>query len=411
MQGPDLTFTTAAPTTQPTVTGSVAGSVTTTGATVSGSVGPGGAATEYRVEYGTSASYGSATAWTAVGSGVTPVPVGVPLSGLTSSTTYHARLVARNAGGTTTGPDLTFTTADLPPTILGSGAGTVTATGATVSATVNPNRVATTYTVQWGTTLAYGSSTAATSAGAGALDVVVNVPLTGLTSTTTYHARVVATSAGGTTYGADVTFTTSDLPPSVSGTSAGSVTTSGATIAGSVNPNRVATTYRVEYGTTVAYGSQTSAVSAGAGSSAVAVSVPLTGLTSSTTYHARVVADSAAGHDLRPGPHLHHRGPPAVGRRHLRRIGHGLRRDDLGERHAQPGRDDLSRRVRDDGGVRVADVGGVGGGGLVGGGRERAAERADVVDDVPRAPGRGQRGRDDERAGPDLHDERRARRR
>ena len=92
-----------------------------------------------------------------------------------------------------------------------------------------------------------------------------------------------------------MTFTTSDLPPSVSGTSAGSVTTSGATISGSVNPNRVATTYRVEYGTTVAYGSQTTAVSAGSGSSAVAASVPLTGLTSSTTYHARLVADSAAG--------------------------------------------------------------------------------------------------------------------
>ena len=127
---------------------------------------PGGAATEYRVEYGTSVSYGSATPWTAAGSGVTPVPVGVPLTGLPSSTTHHARLVARNAGGTTAGPDLTFTTGDLPPTILGSGAGTVTATGATVSATVNPNRVATTYTVQWGTTLAYGSSTSATSAGA-----------------------------------------------------------------------------------------------------------------------------------------------------------------------------------------------------------------------------------------------------
>ena len=84
-------------------------------------------------------------------------------------------------------------------------------------------------------------------------------------------------SAGGTTNGPDLTFTTGDLPPSVSDTSAGSVTTSGATISGDVNPNRVATTYRVEYGTTVAYGSQTTGVSAGSGSSAVAVSVPLSG--------------------------------------------------------------------------------------------------------------------------------------
>jgi hypothetical protein len=39
--------------------------------------------------------------------------VSVPLTGLTSSTTYHARLVATSAGGTTNGPDLTFTTGDL----------------------------------------------------------------------------------------------------------------------------------------------------------------------------------------------------------------------------------------------------------------------------------------------------------
>ncbi|HMS62235.1 MAG TPA: hypothetical protein PKD63_08135, partial [Solirubrobacteraceae bacterium] len=245
VNGPDLTFATAAPTAPPTVSGTSVGSVTTSGATVSGSVGPSGTASEYRVEYGATAAYGSATAWTAAGTGVTPVAVGVAITGLTSSSTHHARLVARNAGGTTPGPDLTFTTADLPPTILGSGAGTVTASGATISATVNPNRVATTYRVEYGPTLAYGSSTASTSAGSGALDVVASVPLTGLTSSTAYHARVVAMSAGGTTNGPDVTFTTSDLPPSVGGTSVGSLTTSGATVAGTVNPNRVATSYRV----------------------------------------------------------------------------------------------------------------------------------------------------------------------
>ena len=143
-----------------------------------------------------------------------------------------------------------------------------------------------------------------------------------------------------------------------------------------MNPNRVATTYRVEYGTTVAYGSQTSAVSAGSGSSAVAVSVPLSGLTSSTTHHARLVADSAAGTTY--GPDLTFTTadlPPSVtgtaagsvttsGATHLRR------------REPQPGRDDVSRRVRGDGRVRVADTGGVGGVRLVGGRGERAARRA-----------------------------------
>ena len=173
----------------------------------------------------------------------------VPLSGLTSSTTYHARLVATSTGGTTYGPDLTFTTGDLPPSVSGTAAGSLTTSGATISGDVNPNRVATTYKVEYGTTASYGSQTTAVSAGAGSSAVAASVPLTGLTSSTTYHARLVATSAGGTTNGPDLTFTTGDLPPSVSGTAAGSLTTSGATISGDVNPNRVATTYRVEYGT------------------------------------------------------------------------------------------------------------------------------------------------------------------
>ncbi len=293
--GPDLMFATSSPQAAPTVSGTSAGSVTAGGATVSGTVNPNGGATTYRVEYGPTVAYGSQTAPVSAGSGVSAVAVGVPLAGLTSSTTYHARLVATNGGGTTNGPDLTFTTGDLPPTVSGTSFGSVTSSGATISAGVNPNRVATTYRVEYGTTTGYGSQTTPVSAGSGSSAVAVSVPLTGLTSSTTYHARLVAVSAGGTTNGPDLTFTTGDLPPTVSGTSFGSVTASGATVSGDVNPNRVATTYRVEYGTTVAYGSLTSPVSAGSGSSAVVASVPLTGLTSTTTYHARLVAVSAGG--------------------------------------------------------------------------------------------------------------------
>ena len=119
--GPDLTFTTGGgpPPPAPTVANSAAGSVSAAGATITGDVGPNGSATDYRVEYGTTAAYGSTTTWTAAGAGLTAVPVSVPLTGLTSSTTYHARLVAVSAGGTTNGPDLTFTTGDLPPSVSG----------------------------------------------------------------------------------------------------------------------------------------------------------------------------------------------------------------------------------------------------------------------------------------------------
>ena len=150
------------------------------------------------------------------GSGAAGVAASVPLTGLSSSTTYHARLVATSAGGTTNGPDLTFTTGTAPqpvaPGISGSAAGSITAAGATISADITPNGSATTYTVEYGTTPSYGAATTAASAGSGSSAVGVSTPVTGLASSTQYHARVVATSVGGTTNGPDLTFTTAAAP-------------------------------------------------------------------------------------------------------------------------------------------------------------------------------------------------------
>jgi hypothetical protein len=77
---------------------------------VSARVDPGGLPTSYHVEYGTSASYGSATSVVNAGAGSEPVNVQVRLGGLQPETTYRARVVAANALGATTGRELTFTT-------------------------------------------------------------------------------------------------------------------------------------------------------------------------------------------------------------------------------------------------------------------------------------------------------------
>ena len=100
----------------PTVTTGAASNVTQTGATVAGTVNPNGAnVTGCRIDYGTSASYGSQVpCGSAPGSGTSPVGVAATLSGLTAGTTYHYRVVAANAGGTTSGGDATFTTAAAP---------------------------------------------------------------------------------------------------------------------------------------------------------------------------------------------------------------------------------------------------------------------------------------------------------
>ena len=103
-----------------------------------------------------------------------------------------------------------------------------TATSATLSAGIWPNDEATSYHVEYGTTTAYGQTTASTGAGSSSGVVDVAATLSGLTPNTDYHYRLVAVNALGTTYGYDETI--AGGAPSVAITSqppASSTTTSG----------------------------------------------------------------------------------------------------------------------------------------------------------------------------------------
>jgi hypothetical protein len=91
----------------------------------------------------------------------------------------------------------------------------VTQTSATLLGTVNPEGVATSYVFQYGTTTAYGSQTPSANAGAGTKSVTVRAPIAALTPDKTYHYRLVATSANGTTIGHDVAFKTVAAPRGV----------------------------------------------------------------------------------------------------------------------------------------------------------------------------------------------------
>jgi len=294
--GSDLTFITGA---APSVTTQAASAVLSTAATLNGSVNPNRLATAYHFEYGTTTSYGSQSPAVdaSAGSGSTSVAVSANLGGLTPLTTYHFRLVATNAAGTRTGSDLTLTTGG-KPSVTTQAANSVTSSAATLNGSVSPNRLATTYHFEYGTTTSYGSQSPAVdpNAGSGSTGVAVATSLSGLTAGTTYHFRLVATNSAGTTYGDDLTFTTL-VKPSVATGSASDVGASAATLNGTVNPNGLATTYHFEYGTTTSYGSQSPAVdaSAGSGSTGVAVSRSLSGLTAGTTYHFRLVATNSAG--------------------------------------------------------------------------------------------------------------------
>ena len=86
-------------------------SLTTTGATLNGTVNANGGNTTVIYVYGLTASYGTTvTAAQSPLTGSTATAVSAALTGLTAGTTYHYRIVATNSGGTTNGTDQAFTT-------------------------------------------------------------------------------------------------------------------------------------------------------------------------------------------------------------------------------------------------------------------------------------------------------------
>ena len=78
----------------------------------------------------------------------------------------------------------------------------------TMTAPVHPNGRATTVYFEYGVTTGYGSTTPAQDLGAGTTTVTLTASLSSLTCGTTYHYRAVVADSGGTTAGADATFTT-----------------------------------------------------------------------------------------------------------------------------------------------------------------------------------------------------------
>jgi FlaG/FlaF family flagellin (archaellin) len=191
------------------VTTGGASDVTPFGATVSGSVNPLSNPLQFcRFEYGATTAYGSeAPCPSDPGSGSSPVPISAALQKLTPSTTYHYRLVAGNAGGTAMGSDGTFTTLPHDPTTTTVGVVNVLPDGAKLLGRVNAQGSVTSYRFEFGPSTAYGHSTPAGTI-VGSTDEPVSAVLGSLVPNTAYHFRLAATNAGGTTYGADQTFTT-----------------------------------------------------------------------------------------------------------------------------------------------------------------------------------------------------------
>ncbi|HXS32765.1 MAG TPA: hypothetical protein VN758_03195, partial [Solirubrobacterales bacterium] len=163
-------------------------------------------------------------AYVSAGSGTGPVHVSLPISGLEAHVQYCAKLMTQMVSDIN-GPDAVGVQSEhraftpvWPPQVT-TGAASIegaSGTNATLHATVNPNAVKTTYQFEYGTTeYKVGDGPHGTKipsspgeAGSGTTDVQVSQTLESLAPATTYHFRVVASSAEGTSYGEDQSFTT-----------------------------------------------------------------------------------------------------------------------------------------------------------------------------------------------------------
>jgi hypothetical protein len=122
---------------------------------------------------------------------------------------------------------------------------------------------------------------------------------TGLAANTLHRFRILTARGFGN---ADVpspegTFVTDSITPTVSTSRPSGHTDSSALLAGSVNPNGSATTYRFEWGKTTGYGKVAPFPDRTAGSGGIAVDViqPIGGLEPASTYHYRLCAENAFG--------------------------------------------------------------------------------------------------------------------
>jgi sugar lactone lactonase YvrE len=198
----------------PGVTTEPADEVTTKAATLRGSVNPHGFATTYRFEYGTTTSYGTSVPVPdkSGGSSTSNVKVSETISGLKGNTTYHFRIAAISAEGSSFGKDVTFTTESGLPIVAPFSPSEVTLNAVTLKGAVNPNGLETKYRFEYGLTTSYGTTVPAPdkSVGSGTSEVEVSEKVSGLAPGITYHFRLVATNAEGTSFGYDQAVTTID---------------------------------------------------------------------------------------------------------------------------------------------------------------------------------------------------------
>lgn len=285
------------------VTTATASSISYTSATGGGTISSdGGAAiTAYGICWSTSQNPDVSLGTKIYNSGAYSGAFSGSITGLTNGTTYYVRAFAVNSVGTSYGSQQTFTTtAYTAPTLTTTAASSISYTTATSGGNVSANggTSITSYGICWSTssgpTTALSTKTTTNASVSGAF----SDNLTGLSAGTTYYVRAYATNSVGTSYGSEVSFTTTTLAvPSLTTTTASSITSSTATSGGNVSSNGGATitSYGICWSTSSAPTTTLSTKTTTNASISGAFTGNLTGLSPSTTYYVRAYATNSVG--------------------------------------------------------------------------------------------------------------------
>ena len=220
------------------------------------------------------------------------------ITGLSPNTMYYVRAYATNTADISYGNQVSFTSAPAPATVTTQAVNPVGQTTATGNGNVtdlgdpNPHQHGVCWNMGGTPTLADSK----TEDGAASVIGAFTSSITGLNPNTMYYVRAYATNTAGTSYGIQVYCTTLAEAPVVATNAVTEMTTTSATLNGTVNARNASTTVTFEYGLTDSYGTNVTAdESPVTGIVDTQVSYALTGLTANTTYHYRVVGVNDGG--------------------------------------------------------------------------------------------------------------------
>ncbi|MGB4844946.1 MAG: lamin tail domain-containing protein [Ferruginibacter sp.] len=294
----------------PTVTTGAASAITTTTATLAGTIPANGCTpvTAYGVEYSTVNGFPNGSGTPVASTNLAGINFSSNAAGLTPGTVYYYHAYATNAGGTGYGAQQTFTTVAAPVlsasaltgfgnvcvnTTAGPNSFTITGTNLTAAnVTVDPLTGFTYSTTAGGT---YTASLSLTQAG-GAYSQQIFVQFTP-TLVQSYNGNIAVGGGGATSINVAATGAGVNSVPTVTTGAASAITTTTATLAGTIPANgcTAVTAYGVEYSLVNGFPNGSGTAVPSTNLAGINFSSDLIGLTPNTTYYYHAYATNGAG--------------------------------------------------------------------------------------------------------------------